>query len=229
MRLSLILLSLILGPILQAQEEPYFKALGGMEKERGDFWRPTISLLLPGFDQYTAGHFGSGFAYTSLFFLGREWTDSSTTRVKKFEDSVEYQTSSTDEKENFRNHKTMYQEQSFSSQFQLVARGISAYHSFRTSVESRRHLGQYKFLPKNLEETPVDIAMAPFEFSFLKRSTTLVPLGVIATLSILNHGSKTEGNEKATFSSSDLGYTMGLSYNAGTNEEAIFRLSLIHI
>ncbi|SMF49153.1 CPBP family intramembrane glutamic endopeptidase [Pseudobacteriovorax antillogorgiicola] len=204
-------------------EPSYFKADSAHDENRGDLWRPTVSFLLPGFDQYSAGHYGAGLGYTGLYLIGYEWAKRADDNIDKFEDSTLYRFASRDEQENFKTQRSVYQESTLANQIPFVAQGMSAYHAFRTSVESRRHSGQYKFLKRSLEETPLDIALAPFQFEFLTRKTTLAPLAVVAGLAILSVNNKPEGYESAPLNLSDGGFIMGLSFNAGTNEEAIFR------
>ena len=155
--------------------------------------------------------------------MGEEWSRRTIDRVRDFEATTEYRASGQDRQEQLRDSKTVYQEANFSSQLGFVARGMSAYHAFRTSVESRRKLGQYRFLKPEFEETPLDIALAAFDFQYLSRRTTIIPLAIVAGLAILDFNHKPLGYERVPLDVTDASYTMGLSFNAGTNEEAMFR------
>jgi membrane protease YdiL (CAAX protease family) len=103
---------------------------------------------------------------------------------------------------------------------------LSAYHSFRTAVTTRYQYGQFTFLnPKN-EETPAQLALAPFNFTYLARPTTIIPLAVVATLAvaIANQEPTPESNTyRDGLTSSDIFYASGTSYLAGLHEEALFR------
>ena len=98
-----------------------------------------------------------------------------------------------------------------------VAGSFSAYASFQSSVKYRKEtLGEYKFIKK--QETVDELLMAPFDFSFLKRKTTYIPLSIIAGLVVLG-----DGISSGNLSFSDGLYSSAYSFNAGTHEEAMFR------
>ena len=201
----------------------YFAATDPDAEDRGDLWRPTLSLFLPGLDQISAGHYKMGLSYFALHTGANAWASDIQRRLDKFESSDEFRSLSDEELENIQNHRPIYQEWSIANQLSLVASGMSAYHAFRTSVESRRHRGQYQFLDPAHEETPLDIALAPFNFSYLTRSTSYTPLAALAIVAFLSKQSPPEGFRNDPITWSDSGYTLAQSYNAGTNEEAIFR------
>jgi membrane protease YdiL (CAAX protease family) len=109
-----------------------------------------------------------------------------------------------------------------------VAGSYSAYHSFRTAVRSRQAHGEYAFLKH--EETPLELAMSPFRFSYLKRSTTYIPLGIGLALAGLQYSyiqseDSNPDSEIAVrdFTGEDALYTTAFSYGAGTGEEALTR------
>ena len=161
MKPLILLLSVLIAQIVSASERmSYFQATSGPQEARGDLWRPALSFFLPGADQYLAGHYYSGAAYSGLWLLGYNWSSNVRNRIEDFEGSDEFRFASKDERENFLTEKDIYQEWTYSSQLTLVASGMSAYHAFRTSVESRRHLGEYQFLPTASEETPMDVPPA---------------------------------------------------------------------
>lgn len=99
--------------------------------------------------------------------------------------------------------------------------GISLYHSFRSAVWQRQQFGDYAFLGAG--ESPFDILVAPFQFQFLSRSSTWIPLviGGAASWYIATH--PTSGVSRTRLSREDAWFAGGFSYNAGTHEEAVFR------
>ena len=103
-------------------------------------------------------------------------------------------------------------------QLYMTAGGLSAYHSYRSAIKYRKDFGQFNFLP---EEQVDDLLKAPFEVSFLKRKTTYLPLLLVTGIVLLDSGY--DGIATQNFSSSDAFFTAGYSFNAGVNEEAIFR------
>ena len=196
----------------------------GPKKNRGDGWRPLLSFFLPGFDQHAAGQNAYGIGYSALAIGAIQWSSIAADNVEKFEKSERYLTATDDEKENYENLKPIYQERSIASQFYTVAGGFSAYHSFRTSVDTRRHLGEYEFLPDNSEADSIgDILLAPFDFTLLKEPTTSIPLLIIAGIAAGALQNTGDDFEKDPYTTTDAVNTAVISFNAGTNEEALFR------
>ena len=99
--------------------------------------------------------------------------------------------------------------------------GFSAYHAFRTAAFTRQSQGQYEFL--TVDETPAQVLLAPFDFSYLKRKTTWIPLTVAAAIGVAIMQGPHEGFERDSFTEQDAFFTAAFSYNAGTHEEAVFR------
>lgn len=211
------------SPNLAAETGAFYEYEKYQPDRYGDLWRPLSSFLIPGFDQLISGHYGSGLAYGGLFLLGQEWNHRARERVDRFQRTDLYQSASNKEKNNFRNLRSIYKESTFSGQVSLVARGLSAYHAFRSNVADQKLKGAYQFLPEYHIQDPSDIASAAFNFSYLKRPSTFIPLGLILGFALLDHYNKPQSAEVGPFNLSDAGYTIGLSFNAGTNEEAIFR------
>ena len=91
---------------------------------------------------------------------------------------------------------------------------MSAFHAFRTRVETLKSQGHYTFLPK---EKPTDLLTAPFAFEEALKPTTFIPLallGILAAVDLKGQG---------IFNFGDAAFTAGVSYNAGVGEEALFR------
>ncbi len=209
------------------------------DRPRLEILPQIASFILPGFDQWWEGQYIAGAAYsgTATFSVllassgSREIQDARDREAKAARESSggadaneESQNSELDQK-GFTERKVMLALQTYQSMG-----GLSAYHSFRTSVQTRRPGGQYQFLTK--EETPRQILQAPFRFDHLLRQSTIWPLAVGATIAVLITKATADGIDsgelkdeirRSEFTSADGLYAMGFSYNAGTHEEAVFR------
>ena len=77
------------------------------------------------------------------------------------------------------------------------------------------------------EESIGELAMAPFQFRFLKRQSTWIPLAMAGALSALDLSrsdkSLEKGGLKRSFGPEDALFASATSYNAGLWEEAVFR------
>ena len=104
--------------------------------------------------------------------------------------------------------------------------GVSAFHSFRSAVSTRKLQGEYTFLDNS--ESIEDILLAPFKFSFLKRTTTWMPLAIASAFGALMLSNSDESLAEQNFKRSEFQPIDGMfasmtSYNAGVWEEAVFR------
>jgi membrane protease YdiL (CAAX protease family) len=173
-------------------------------RPRSDVWAPAMSLLLPGLDQFcehqvTAGALYMGYAAVGLKqMMGYKEVNHTDTLFSSKDES---------------------QRKAFlGAQMFQTAGALSAFHSFRSAVETRRSLGEYSFLYHR--ETSADLLKAPFRFDFLGRTTTWGALGLELILLAMDfHNFK----GPAHFTPSDGTYTLAFSYQAGVGEEAIFR------
>ncbi len=175
------------------------------DKPRKFLLPPLISLVLPGFDQYSEEQYGYAIGYTATAVIGLELTKFGTGSI-----------STTDNKKRLGN---------LGGQLYLAAGEFSAYHSFRTAVRSRQQNGEFLFLKH--EESPTDLLAAPFNFSYLTRPTTYV--GIPAMLALGFALEKIRGSSDWLSSSwrspniTDYAFAGAYSFNAGTGEEALFR------
>lgn len=204
-----------------AEQSSAFDTRTSPVAERSVVLRPLFSLLLPGFDQYLAGQYEYGLAYSAVGLAAQAWHSDRKAAVLELERSEDYRRLSKKEKENLWVHGETYRQRNLASQFILASGGFSAYHSFRTSVRSHQESGAYAFLTE--EESPIDLLKAPFRFSYLKKPSTIVPLALISALAIFNSSAIDFGYERIPLSRADMFYTGAVSYNAGTFEEAAFR------
>jgi membrane protease YdiL (CAAX protease family) len=187
---------------LAAEPSPY-QLRKDPERPRGYFFPPLFSFLLPGLDQWMEGQHQhaaiySGVAFGGLFWavsplnhnLWRDWVHDRDDRFEVYNLGLEA--------------------------YQVVG-GLSLYHSFRSAVRSQQPQGRFTFLQK--EESPKELALAPFDFSHLAHWTTYVPLGLAAGLATAVIASK----DKRDLYGSEVFFSLTRSYTAGTWEEMAFR------
>lgn len=187
----------------------------------GDIWRPTLSLIFPGTGQWLDGQYGYAAAYSGFYLINASWSIDRSKKVNEIESSPTFLSQNRDQRENFRTFSEAHRQRNLANQWLLFSGGLSAYHSFRSEVKIRQENGEYNFLNKH--ESTLDILKAPFEFSLLKRSSTYVPLLLIASLVALDASQVSTSYKTKPLTGSDLMYTSAISYNAGTYEEAMFR------
>tara|TARA_A100001015_G_C15026544_1_gene730805 strand:+ start:2336 stop:3223 length:888 start_codon:yes stop_codon:yes gene_type:complete len=181
-------------------------------KAYGIWGPPALNLLLPGFDQFYEGQTGAGLTYFGLAALGMN--------IYRSYGSGKIETEK-NPKENARDSLgyaalggSLYQNTSF----------MSAYHSFATSVQTRPD--DFSFIQK--QDSPADLALAPFDFRFLRRSSTYIPLGIIAGFLALSYRG-IRGEDSIMTARSLLSFeerfasVLGLSFGAAVGEEALFR------
>lgn len=186
---------------------------------------PLISFILPGFDQWYENQYTAAMTYSGIAFLGIQYGShhylsagkSAEQREKRFK---ELGSDPFAKDFNFRSYRLGNQI------FQSMG-GLSSYHSFRSAAKTHESLGKFKFLAHS-DETVPQILMAPFDFSYLSRPTTFVPLIVglglafkdqLLPVSVL----KSAGIKKSPLQADDLFFSSAFSFNAGTHEEAMFR------
>lgn len=187
------------------------------DQPRGYFFPPLVSLFLPGFDQWWEGQYSSAFIYSGIAVGGYVY-------AAHAQQDVKANPNPDDEDDNVLDAKGIAERKVMLGLLTAQgAGGISAYHSFRSAVRTRK--GKFEFL--KYEESPKDIMLAPFRFDFLSRKTTFIPLGVglaVAAISIAAlDQDKTDDMERSRFTGADAFFSSALSYNAGTHEEAVFR------
>ncbi|HYX35827.1 MAG TPA: CPBP family intramembrane glutamic endopeptidase [Oligoflexus sp.] len=204
-----------------AAKESWFTPASGNTEVRSVYWRPALSLLLPGFDQYLEGHTTSGVVYSSIGVGSLLLTRDSVKRLNDEKDMHEYDRWTDDQKNNYMTHGELPRQTFLSAQYYQSAGFMSAWHSFRTSVTTQKPLGRYEFL--KTEETPKDLLAAPFKFSYLERKTTWIPLLIAAAWGANHIHSTNDKVQRDPFNSSDAFYSGAISYNAGVSEEAFFR------
>lgn len=181
---------------------------------------PAISFVLPGFDQWWEGQNDAAIVYSGVALGGYVYA-SAQTRILEEEVGPD---NNEEKKRRTALDSKDYRGRCIALGLQVAqaSGGFSAYHSFRTAVRSRQAYGEFSFLKH--EESPTDLLLAPFRFTYLKRPTTYWPLLVGAGLAALNLNSEIpEDYERTNYEGGDALFTGALSYNAGTHEEAVFR------
>lgn len=181
-------------------------------RPRSTSWPVVASFLLPGFDQWWEHQIQSGIFYSGMGYIGLRIAGDAYDKLKRRDaenntDPNKFDSMDSDVKQLF-----------WGAQLYQTAGSLSAYHSFRTAVRSRKPYGEFSFLTH--EETTGDILEAPLHLSYLKRPTTYWPLGVLAVLAMSDVFSS---SQRRVPSAADTFYSLAISYNAGTGEEAIFR------
>ena len=204
----------------------FFNPASDPNRPRSDIFSPIVSFILPGFDQWWEGQYGSAAIYSGAAIGGYVYANATSTSNHY----SEHQQQLKDEADRTGNPQESELDQKDITGRKVVlgeliaqgAGGMSAYQAFRTAVRTRQGHGQYEFLTH--EETPLDIMAAPFHFSYMTRPTTYIPLAIGAGLAYLVvQSGPPDGMVRDGFSSADGFFTGAYSYNAGMHEEAIFR------
>lgn len=202
----------------------YFTPKYDENQPRSYTWMPLLSFVIPGVGQAKEKEYGAFSIYFSTAVAGLSYSSYNNNKLSDYHDSDEYKLLSDDEKDNRKIHGELERKVAIGSQLYMAMGSMSAYHSFRTAVATRQRYGEFTFLTK--EETPWELATAPFQFRFLKRPSTYIPLGIIAGYYLLLMNAEFDDDDdmkKDALSNSDVFYSGAVSYMAGVHEEALFR------
>ncbi|MCB0377698.1 MAG: CPBP family intramembrane metalloprotease [Bdellovibrionales bacterium] len=176
------------------------------------FWAPVASYLLPGINQYINDQNRAGALYSALAVTGLMTASQASQRiqgrVENPRDIVNLEERDSDVRAYLWGMKTYD-----------LAGSLSLYHTFRTAVNFRKGRGDYSFLPEG--ERVDELMLAPFQFSFLTRWSTLIPLGI--GLGLVIGVSANDDYNTRSLDGEDVLFTGAISYNAGVGEEALFR------
>jgi len=209
-----------------------FRVLDDPMRPRSDILMPTFSFFLPGLDQWWEGQSLYGGIYTGVAFAGATYA-SAIARANENELNPDKESDATGQAEG--EDDDAEDESGRIDAKGIAARkvmlggllyqgsgGMSSWHSFRTAVRTRSASGQYSFLVR--EETPAEVMLAPLNYRYLTRTTTLVPLGIGAAIAaLILRSPPPEDMERAPFTGADAFFTTAFSWNAATHEEAMFR------
>lgn len=176
-----------------------------------DITLPFISFILPGAGQLYRRQLTSGSLYAGIGLGGMHYSELAS-RDFKHSEKTNLDISS---------QNTAVRKYILGLQVYQASGGISAYHSFRSAVWQRQKFDQYRFLGPG--ETPMEILKAPFEFSYLARSSTYIPLLIGGSLSWYLATHPVSDYTRRSVSREDVLFSSAFSYGAGTHEEAVFR------
>ncbi|MEK7692300.1 MAG: hypothetical protein AAB425_14895, partial [Bdellovibrionota bacterium] len=158
-------------PEVVASQSPtttYFTLREAPARPRGYFFPPLFSFLLPGMDQWWEYQTAPALAYTGTavggIYLAQFSARSGNSDLFSKDD---------------RKRLTV-----LGALLYQGAGGFSAYHSFRSAVDSRRQAERDEFRFLGDGEKPLEILAAPLRFDYLLRPTTIVPLAVGLGLNI---------------------------------------------
>ena len=193
-------------------------------RKKSIFWSPFASFLLPGFDQWWEGRYGQAGAFSGTAIVGSMITSSALSSIN--EDDAELG----EDESPLTAEDTRFRRAQLGNQIAQVAGGFSAYEAFRSALPSHQAGGGFGFLPpaSDLRNTG-EVLWAPFQFSYLARPTTFIPLGILAGLAYLQVTQTSDDDlfnedlQRSAFTSEDAFYAGAISFNAGTHEEAMFR------
>lgn len=175
--------------------------------------KPALSFLLPGFSQWESGDYTSATVYSGVGLAGYA------SGIHMFRENG-YDLGILKDSDRF---EAVKDERNFRFSLLGIQTGklmgeLSLYHSFRSQIRSRQD--DFSFIKHH--ETPQDIALAPFRFSYLARPTTYIPMLLFVAMNF--HGKQSDKElERDPFTTSDAFYAASLNYQAGVGEEAMFR------
>ena len=172
---------------------------------------PVLTALVPGLGQAIDGQYLKSASLLGLTLSGVLIAEDAREKQKTFLESDSLR---------FHGYRDIQHAVSVGSAMTKHAFGIALYDSFLNRVSDYHHVGKYQFLPE--KQNLKSIHTAPFEFSYLSRPTTFIPLVVgfgLAT-SEFNRPSRPDHFELRV---SDVAASTSISYVAGVSEEAMFR------
>lgn len=181
---------------------------------RSLFWPEFGSLFLPGLDQWMENQNKSAFVYSGGAYLGLKLSLAAMSNLNK--------SGATQDKDYFVNLNSRNNDMRdlmMGSHIYTTMGYFSAYHSFRTAILSYEPYDKFKFIPK--DEKPIDLMLAPLDFTHLAKLSTVLPLGVL--ILALTQNFKSDVFQHNAYSARDQLYATGFSYGAGVGEEMVFR------
>ncbi|MBP9708913.1 MAG: CPBP family intramembrane metalloprotease [Oligoflexales bacterium] len=192
------------------------------ERPRDYLWPPLASFFLPGFDQWWEGQYTEAAIYSGVAIGGLSYTSWNLELYEK--SNRDFIDNDKEDEETVSNKDNHLRKAMFGTQTYMLMGSLSSYQSFRLAVNTQRPTGKFKFLDPQKEESLDTLLKAPFEFKFLKRSSTYVPLLIAAGLMSLQLAAyDREEFRYSNLGSDDVFFSASTSYFAGTNEEAFFR------
>ena len=191
-----------------------------MPKAMSDLAFPLTSIILPGFGQFQQGQWAGGLALAGVGVAGIAAAVAVLPAVERSDAADLADLPKSPEARTFLLGAQTYQSMGF----------LSAYFAFRTTVPAYQKVDKrYLFLPP--PDPPGKILSAPFQFHFLKRPTTFIPLGSLLILAGASVAYERGNHPDAdwVFSWDDVAFSSAVSYYAGVSEEAAFRGYLLPV
>lgn len=224
LRTNLTIIFLVLGFVVQpalAQElKPHYGWFSTeprkyLEKRRNLYFPPITSFFLPSFDQWWEGQFKAAGTYLGTALVGVNLMAAAQNAISDGKRQELF-----DDYKDTKDYTDVRRQFQYGSQLVLFAGEMSAYHSFRTAMKTRKQDGEFTFL--TTDEDPGDLLLAPFAFSEVLKPTTFVPLLLVSGI-VIAQGNAGYHSKGGPFTVGDAAYVGGISYNAGVGEEALFR------
>lgn len=182
-----------------------------IEEKRSIIWFPLATALVPGLGQAIDGEYKKSASLMGLSITGILIANEAHKKQKTFLES---------DSTRYHSYRDNARAELFGNSIYKHAAGVALYDSFLTRVPDYHRDGKYLFLPEkqNLES----IHKAPFEFSYISRPTTFIPLviGLGLGISDFNRSSRPD---RFDLRASDVATSTYASYVAGVTEEAMFR------
>src|SRR5690606_29908267 len=119
-------------------------------KRRNLYFPPLASLVFPSFDQWWEGQHAAAGVYLGAWVTG---VTLMTQAQQAISDSEHDRLFDRDQK--FRDYTDVKRQFAYGAQLTLFAGEMSAYHSFRTAMKTRKQDGQFTFL--TTDEDPGDL------------------------------------------------------------------------
>lgn len=202
----------VIGMLLPAlalgeNQQSSYRLTKDPERRREVGW-VFLSYLLPGMDQWVEGQTNYAMVYSSLALGGAAYAAA----FANNHDDGDFRSNS--------RHTAL------GLKLYDLAGSMSLFHGFRSVVYNRQLRGEYDFLKE--EESPEQLAIAPFRFDYLIRPTTLIPLAI--TAGIFYALAPPTGNAPFNLrnvTGMDAYFSGGISYMAGVGEEMVYRGTLM--
>lgn len=132
-------------------------------KPRNYLLFPFCSLLLPGFDQWWERQYIHASIYTGISFGSTIYSGLHSAEWEEARNSEKFKQLSKEQEQDYITHNELERKVALAGQTYFAMGSISAYHSFRTAVATRRSYGSFTFLKK--DESPPRSRISTIRFS----------------------------------------------------------------
>lgn len=182
-----------------------------LTEKRSIVFLPLLNMILPGFTQVVDGEPGKAAVFFGTNLAGFLTMEMAQRNIEDFNRS---------DSERYHSYRDNQRVKGIGEALIKYASSVSLYDGFLTRVKDYQANDQYLFLPKdqNLES----IHKAPFNFEYMKRPTTWIPVLLAAGLGMSGFNDNPSPNHFDLRPIDGLAST-SRSYAAGVGEEAVFR------